>query len=463
MKKYLKQTLASSFIVLIITIVILISGVAVLGQNPHIPLIFSSFVVMIYGLLCGIEWKKLIRHIVSSISESIEVMIIICLIGVLVATLMASGAVPAVIFYGLKLLSPGVFLPFVLVICSVMSICTGSSWTTIGTIGIAFIGISHGLGIPLPITAGAILCGAYFGDKQSPVSDSTNFAAGVAKTGLYEHTKSMLYSTVPAQIIALIIFVVIGLFYRSKAIDYSQITVMQNGIYNNIKINVLLIFPIVFMMILIVRKIPAILTIILTIIVAGIIMIGVQSISVKDAFTIMYSGNVGTTGIEVVDKLLTRGGLTSMLSTIALMLISLMLAGLLQATSIIKVVLDSMRKHINSDFSLIFITLISTIILSFLASDPYLAMLIPANLFGLEFDNRGISRSVLSRTLEDGGTIICPMVPWGTNGLYCSATLGIPVLTYLPYYFLGFLDPIVAVINAKFGWGVIKNRVLKNS
>ena len=457
MKKHLNPSLASSLFVLIVAIAILIGGVAWLGQNPHVPLVFSCFVVMIYGLLCGVKWKDMITQIVSSISESVEVMLIICLIGVLVAVLMASGSVPAVIYYGLILLSPGIFLPFVLVICSVMSMCTGSSWTTIGTIGVAFIGISQGLGIPLPITAGAILCGAYFGDKQSPVSDSTNFAAGVAKTGLYEHTKSMLYSTAPAQLISLIIFIVIGFFYNSKEIDYSQIQIMQAGIHDNIVISILMILPIIFMMILIAKKVPAILTIISTIIVALIIMLAVQSISIKDAFTIMYSGNVGTTGVGVVDTLLTRGGLISMLSTIALMLVSLMLAGLLQATSIIGIVLDGLRKRINSDFSLIFITLVSVLVLSFLASDPYLAMLIPANLFGVEFDNRKISRSVLSRTLEDGGTIICPIVPWGTNGLYCSATLGVPVLSYLPYYFLGFLDPLVAIAIAKIGWGVTKS------
>ncbi len=451
-----KDTFLGSMLTLIIALFILIFGVTVLKQNPHIPLMFSSFILMVYGLLIGKKWDSLITKIVSSISDSIEVMIIICLIGVLIGVLMASGAVPSIIYYGLQFLTPSFFLPFVLIICSIMSICTGSSWTTIGTIGIAFMGISSALQIPLPITAGAILCGAYFGDKQSPVSDSTNFAAGVAKTSLYEHTKSMLYTTAPALLIAFVIFTVIGVKHADIVINKSQIEEMMNGIKDNMAVSIWLITPLIFMMILIAKKIPAILVIILTILVTVLCMIFVQGVSIEDTFSIMYSGNVGTTDIEAVDRLLTRGGMTSMLSTVALMMMSLMLAGLMQETGILSHLLKKLKKLTKTDFGLVTVTLVVTLLLSFFASDPYLAMLIPANLFGEEYEEHKLKRCVLSRTLEDGGTIICPMVPWGTNGLYCSATLGIAVTAYLPYYFIGYLDPVIAIIAAATGWGMHK-------
>jgi NhaC family Na+:H+ antiporter len=457
-----KDSFLSSVIALIISLGTLVYGVTILGQNPHVPLLFSCFVLMIYGLLIGKKWQDMMGSIVKSISDSIEIMIIICLIGIMVGVLVASGAVPSIIYYGLQFLSPTFFLPFVLIICSIMSVCTGSAWTTVGTIGIVFIGISEALDIPIEITAGAILCGAFFGDKQSPVSDTTNYAAGVAKTSLYDHTRSMLYTTVPAQLIALVLFTMIGWKRSKTAIDVNQINLMTNGIKNHMTVSVWLILLLVFMMVLIIKKVPAVLTIIFTICLAVLCMVLVQGISLEDSFTIMYSGNVGNTGIEEVDRLLTRGGMTSMFSTVALMLMSLMLAGLMQSTDVLKHILDKLHNITRSDFGLVTITLISVIILSFIASDPYLAMLIPANLFGEEYDKHHLDRSVLSRTLEDGGTIVCPMVPWGTSGLYCSSTLGVSVAAYLPYYFIGFLDPVIAVIAAATGWGMFSTRPPKD-
>ena len=190
-----KYIFPAACVSLLLAIGVLIYGVLVLKQNPHIPLVFSTVIIMLYGVMNGNTWQEMRAGMIESISESIEAILIICLIGVTIGTWMAGGTVPALIYYGFQIFSPRFFLVSVVVLCSVMSLVTGSSWTTIGTIGVAFMGISAGLGIPAGMTAGAILCGAYFGDKQSPLSDSTNFAAAVAKTDLYEHTRSMLYTT----------------------------------------------------------------------------------------------------------------------------------------------------------------------------------------------------------------------------------------------------------------------------
>lgn len=462
-KGILKATFLTNNIVLLLAVFILIYGVAFLGQNPHVVLLFSCSILLIYGFLIGKTWKEMRENIIKSISESIETMLIICLIGILVGVLMASGAVPTIIYYGLKIFSPLWFLPSTLILCAIMSLSTGSSWTTIGTVGIAFLGIGYGLGIPVGITSGAIICGAYFGDKQSPVSDSTNFAAAVAKADLYAHTRSMIYSTAPSFIISLIIFTIIGSKYHITNIDETQLLQITLGIKEVFKITPLLLMPLIVMTIMIIKKMPAIPTMLIAIGIAIFEMYIFQHQSFSEILSYMYSGFLANTGNATIDRLLTRGGLISMTSTVALMFMSLMMAGLMQATNVMDSLLNKLSKATSSQFGLIATTLISCILLSFFASDPYLAMLIPANILGKKYDDLGLDRSVLSRTLEDGATIVCPMVPWGTNGIYCASTLGISVSTYLPYYFMGFLTPLFSLILALTGIGIKKKREVNNA
>ncbi len=455
-KKTHTPTFASSLTALLIAVGVLIYGVAVLKQNPHVVLLFSCAVLLSYGFILGISWETMRESIIRSISESIETMLIICLIGILVGVLIASGTVPSIIYYGLRIFSPRWFLPSVVVLCSIMSITTGSSWTTIGTIGVAFIGIGYGMNMPIGMTAGAIICGAYFGDKQSPVSDSTNFAAAVAKTDLYDHTRSMIWSTAPAFLISLVIFFICSLKYQALATDESQILIIAHGIRDIFWINPILMLPLILMLIMIVKKLPAILTMMISIGLGVIEMALFQRQSIALILQYMYAGFISNTGIEAVDHLLTRGGLISMTSTVALMFMSLMMAGLMQSTGIMNQFLFKLNKVTRSRFSLVATTLISCILLSYFAADPYLAMLIPANVLGEKYDTFGLDRSILSRTLEDGATIICPMVPWGTNGIYCANALGISVSAYLPYYYMGFFTPIFSLILAATGIGCRK-------
>ncbi len=462
-KGILTPTFTTNIIALLAAVLILIYGVAFLGQNPHVVLLFSCSILLVYGLLIGKTWLEMRENIIKSISESIETMLIICLIGILVGVLMASGTVPTIIYYGLRIFSPSWFLPSTLILCAIMSISTGSSWTTIGTIGIAFLGIGYGLGIPVGITAEAIICGAYFGDKQSPVSDSTNFAAAVAKTDLYAHTRSMIYSTAPSFVISLIIFTIIGARYHIASIDESQLLQITSGIQQVFKLTPILLIPLVVMTVMIIKKMPAIPTMLIAIGIAILEMFIFQHQSFSEILSYMYSGFISNTGNAAVDRLLTRGGLTSMTSTVALMFMSLMMAGLMQSTNIMDSVLNKLEKATSSQFGLIATTLISCILLSYFAADPYLAMLIPANVLGKKFDDLGLDRSVLSRTLEDGATIICPMVPWGTNGIYCASTLGISVLAYLPYYFMGFLTPLFSLLLAFTGIGIKKKKKEKEN
>lgn len=450
-----ETTFGVSLLVLLLTVGVLLVGVVGLKLDPHIPILMSVTILIIYGVYLHVPWKEMRDSICNSISESIEAILIICLIGIMVGTWMSSGTVPIVIYYGLQIFSPSWFLLSVLLLCCLMSIMTGSSWTTVGTIGVAFMGVGIGLGIPAGLTAGAILCGAYFGDKQSPVSDTANFAAAVSKGGLYETVRSMIYTTGPALVVSGIIFVFFGFKYGSGSADVSQIQAITQGIDSSFNLSPVLFLPLVFLFAMIILKVPAIPTMIIGALMGTFLTFVVQGQDMASCLTFMHSGFVSETGFDVIDSLLTRGGLNSMASTVLLMLFSLSMAGLLERTKVMGNVIGKISGLTKNRTGLITTTLVMAIALTFFAADPYLAMLLPANAMGKKFDEQGIDRRVLGRTIQDGATVFAPLVPWGTNGIYCSLTLGVAVAEYAPYYLMGYFTPLFAVVCAVTGFGVL--------
>lgn len=451
-----KGTFGTSILMLFVVIVILAVGIIGCGFEAHVPITISCGLLMIYGLYyLNIEWTELRDSIVNSASASLECMIIILLIGCTVGTWVSSGTVPMIIVWGLKIFSPKFFLVSILIICALMSMITGSSWTTMGTVGVAFMGVGYGLGINPAITAGAIVCGAYFGDKQSPLSDTTNFAAAVAKTDLYKHVRSMWYTTGPALGVSAVIFTVLGLNISGEG-DTSAVTELVTGLESVFNFHIVLIVPLIIMIVLIAVKFPAIPTLLLCSIIGAFMTIVFQGATLKEAGTYWYSGYVGTSGIEAIDKLLTRGGLSSMYYTVALMIVSLMMAGLMERCGIIEALMSKLQNLTKTRVGLIVTQLISGYCLSYIAADPYLTMLLPANAFGEKYDELELDRSVLSRTLEDSGTLVAPMVPWGSNGVYAATALGVSTMSYLPYYFMGFINPIFSILCAVTGFGMIK-------
>lgn len=447
----------TSIIVFIMAVSMLLTGVILLKLQPHIPVLFSIVVILLYSVYLGIPWNEMREQIIKSISESIEAILIICLIGMTIGSWISSGIVPMVIYYGLRIFSPQYFLISVFTLCSIMSMMTGSSWTTIGTVGVAFMGIGYGLNIPAGITAGAIISGAFFGDKQSPMSDATNFAAAVGKSDLYEHVKSMIFTNEPAWLISFIAFFVFGLNYRHASADVEQINLIIQGLENTFQFNIFLLLPLIVLVALIVRKFPAIPTMMIAAIMGAVFTVIFQGTSIKDTLTYMHSGYIGNTGIDVVDQLLTRGGLNAMTSTVMLMLLSLTLAGVLERTKIMYHITQKFSGWIKNQFGLISTTLFLSLVLSFFAADPYLAMLLPANALGREYDRQGIDRCVLSRTIQEGSVASCPVVPWGTSGIYCATTLGVAAVKYMPYYIMGFATVIVTLICAVMGIGIKRN------
>ena len=449
-------TLGPSLLILLACVIILSVCIIGMGQDVQIPLALCTGLLILYGgLYLHISWKDMASSIVESVASGIEVFLIIFLIGGTVGTWIASGTVPIIIDYGLHIFSPKFFLVSILIICCIMSVVTGSSWTTMGTVGIAFMGVGEGLGINPAITAGCIACGAFFGDKQSPMSDSTNYAAAVAETDLYKHVRSMLYTTGPAIIVSGIIFTVMGLNSAGNS-DASVINEIITGLNDAYNMTPLLLLPLVFMVVMIILKVPAIPTMMICALLGVVFSIIFQGNTVAGAFTNMMSGYVGQTGNATIDQLLTRGGMSSMYGTIGIMCWSLSMAGMMMRDGIISSIMVKLESLTRNRTSLIVTHLISGYCLSFIAADPYLAMIIPAKAFGPKYDALGIDRCVTSRTCEDGGTLVCPMVPWGTSGVYTAATLGVATTAYLPYYLMGYINPIFVIICAVTGFGIIK-------
>lgn len=449
------STFIGSIIMFLICVVILSGTIIGLGQDVQIPLMLCCGVLLIYGIYgLKIKFTELTKSMVESVKTAIEVMLIILLIGGVVGTWVASGTVPIIIVYGLKIFSPKFFLPSICIICCIMSVVTGSSWTTMGTVGVAFMGVGLGLGVNPAITAGCIACGAFFGDKISPMSDSTNYAAAVAETDLYKHVRSMLYTTGPAIIVSLIIFTIIGMGHEGG--DTSTIKAIIDGLSSAYNLNPALLIPLLIMIILIVIKVPALPCIGICSLLGIIFGMIFQRHTLAQGLGFLMSGYVGNTGLQEIDRIITRGGMTSMYGTIGIMLWSLSMAGLFIRTGMIDAIMEKLRKATKSRVGLIMTHLLSGYVLSFVAADPYLAMIIPARAFGTKYDEMRIDRSVTSRTCEDSGTLVCPMVPWGTSGVYTATTLGVATTAYLPYYLMGYINPIFVVICAISGWGIIK-------
>lgn len=451
-----KAEFLPSLLVMVAAILVLVGGILVLKLDPHIPLIMCTFVLVFYGLYLGISWNDMMSSAVKSISECIEAIIIMMSIGMVVGAWIAGGTVPFIIYWGLKIFSPQWLLPFTVVLCALMSTLIGSSWTTAGTIGVAFMGIGMGLGIPAPIVAGAVVCGSFFGDTQSPMSDGCNFATAISGAGLYNGVKGMLISNVPALLISIVAYVFIGMNYSHVSADSaSGIAETLAGLEGAFNLTPAVLLPAALLIFLIVIKFPAVPTMIAAAFSGTLCAVLFQGEGLGAALGYMMKGYVGDTGVADVDKIVTRGGLSAMMSTVAIVILSMWMAGVLQRTGIMHAILAKIARIIRKPAGLVTTTTVMTYLFSYFAADPYLAMMLPSKAFAEAYDEMGYDRSVLCRSVSSA-VFFAPMVPWGSGGLYVAATLGVAVLDYLPYYFVGFLAPIITILCAFTGWGMYK-------
>jgi NhaC family Na+:H+ antiporter len=330
----------------------------------------------------------------------------------------------------------------------------GSAFTVMSTIGIAFFGIGTTLGLNPALIVGAIVSGSVFGDKMSPLSESTNLASAIVGADLFKHIKHLMWSTVPAFIVSLILFAVLGL--NNTNADLSEIDTVINVLESNFSISFWSLIPIALMLICAWKKIPAIITILLNVIVA-VIMIIIQDPSVKIAniATVVESGFISETGNTQIDLLLSRGGISSMMPTVALIILTLSLGGILMEMGLITTVINSLVKRLNATWQLIVVTLLSSIGVNIFIGEQFLSVILPGNAFKEAFKEKNIDPVVLSRTLEDGGTVINYLIPWGIAGSFVASTFGVPTLVYLPFAFFSLLSPVFSIISAVTGIGVL--------
>jgi NhaC family Na+:H+ antiporter len=364
------------------------------------------------------------------------------------------------IYYGLQILSPKIFYPTVVIVTAIVAASIGSSWTTVGTIGVGLIGIAHGMDMSLAVTAGAIVSGSYFGDKLSPLSDTTNLAPAVAGSDLYTHIKHMLWTTVPSMVIALIIFTIIGLNASGEGNMLLKDQTLA-AIDANFNTSPWLLVPVLVVLVLAILKLRPFPTILLGALTGGILAVIFQPdqitqfvnrpdlsksmVMIAGVWKAMYTGFTTSTGVENIDQLVNRGGMNSMLEVIWLILSALMFGGVMEETGKLKRLVQTLLKLVHSTGSLIATTIFTALGVNIVASDQYMSIVLPGRMFKMEYERRGLAPENLSRTLEDSGTLTSPLIPWNTCGAYMAGTLGVATLAYLPFTFFNLINPVVAI------------------
>jgi len=395
--------------VALIPVVFLVAALAVtikgFGLDPHIPLICAAAVAAIVAVLHGVRWKELEQGMVQGITLAMGAILILMVVGTLIGTWILGGVVPTMIYYGLKVLSPGIFLAATMLICSIVSLGTGSSWSTAGTVGVALIGVGSALQIPLPMVAGAIISGAYFGDKMSPLSDTTNLAPAMAGTDVFTHIRHMVYTTAPGYVIALAIYGFIGLRYAGGRLEAQEITVMLDTMQQSFTIHPLLLLPPVLVIAMVVRRVPPLPALLAGTVLGGVCAIAAQSSSLADVVAAAHTGYVSETGVDMVDGLLTQGGLMSMMDTVALIMCALSFGGIMERTGMLEVIAQSLLRLVKGTGSLVATTIFSCIGMNAIASDQYMAIVIPGRMYRNAFAKQGLHPKNLSRALEDSATL----------------------------------------------------------
>lgn len=434
-------------ILLVIAFVVAALLYTVIGYDGYIqiPLICGGAFAAIVAILNGWKWSYLEKGILNSIDGAMQACLILLAVGCLIGTWIEGGVVPTMIYYGLMLLKPGIFLVATCIICCIVSLATGSSWTTAGTVGIALIGVSSGLGIPLPITAGAIISGAYFGDKMSPLSDSTNLAPAMAGSNLFDHIRHMVWTVTPSLIISLILFAIIGMRY-SGSTNTDQMTELMTVIQENFYISPILLIPPAFIILMVIFKIPALPGLFAGGVLGALCAVFFQGTNFMETMTyVMYDGYVSETGVEFVDNLLSRGGLVAMMYPITIVFCAMVLAGVLDASNMIHTIVMSLMRFVKGTGSLVLLTVITCISSNLLCADQYVSIVVPGRMYKEIYEDRRLKNKNLSRVLEDAGTMTSSLIPWTTCGAYMTATLGVATLAYMPFCFLNLCNPIVSV------------------
>ncbi len=435
-------------------VVIMSVGIVVFEVSPHIPMFIGVIFASLMALRLGYKWDVVESMMITGISRAMQAILILMIVGMLVGAWILSGTIPTMIYYGLKLLSPSIFLVATVLICSVTSLATGTSWGTMGTMGLALMGIAAGLGVPVGPTAGAILSGAYFGDKLSPLSDTTNLAPAMAGTDVFSHVKFMMKATITAYVISLAFFGVYGFMHASNGhADTSQLDILMNGIKDNFNVNPILLLPPLVVILAIALKMPAIPGITLGVIVAAVMApIFQKDVTLGSILNSAMSGYTMESGIESLDNLLTKGGLMGMAESILMTMIAMMFGGIMEATGQLNVIINAITKYVKSGPALIGVTELTCIASNVTMPEQYISILVPGRMYAPAYRKAGMHPAALSNALESAGTVTSPLVPWNTCAIYIKKTLGIQNTgIYAPWAIFNIAMPIVTFVFAFLG------------
>ncbi|KRM96998.1 Na+ H+ antiporter [Liquorilactobacillus aquaticus DSM 21051] len=448
-----KISLLETSIVLAVIILSISLSVIVLKVTPSIAILFSISLTMLYAWMRRFPLALLNKGIISGIQPGIVPIFIFILVGSLIAVWIKAGIIPTLMVVGFKIISIKFFVPSIFVVCAVVGSAVGSAFTVMSTIGIAFFGIGTTLGLDPALVVGSIVSGAIFGDKMSPLSESTNLTAAVVEADLFKHIKNLMWSTVPAFICSLILFCILG--WNNHSASLKQIRNVVSVLEENFSISFWAVIPILFMFICAWKKIPAVFTILLNICISvGMIFIQNPHTSFKSLGTIIESGFVSHTGNKQLDLLLSRGGIESMMPTVALIILTLSLGGLLMETGLIETAMNAIAHKLVSTSSLISATLLASIGTNIFVGEQFLSVILPGNAFKSVYKKKQLDPVVLGRALEDGGTVINYLIPWGVAGSFVAGTFGVPTLTYLPFVFFSLFSPLFSFLSALTGIGI---------
>lgn len=440
------------------------------GAN-QIALIMAACIALVVGVKNGYSWQEMEAGIIKSVSLSTGALLILFSVGSLIGTWILAGTVPTMIFYGMKLLDPDYFYAASCLLCAVVALSIGSSWTVAGTLGIALIGVAGAMGLSVEITAGAIISGAYFGDKMSPMSDTTNLAPAVAGSELFSHIRHMVWTTTPSIIIALAGFLFLGLNSDSAG-GASDLVATMSLLEAQYHPGLHLLLPLLVVLVLAYKKLPAFPTVILGTLAGAICAVIFQYDGVikfvsddslpaivallKGVWVAMFDGYKANTGDAVLDNLLSRGGMSSMVNTVWLILCAMAFGGVMEKTGLLKRLLQGVLKMVKSSGSLIITTLASCIGANLITGDQFIAILLPGRMLKVEYEKHGLAPVNLSRALEDSATITSPLVPWNTCGAYMASTLGVATIAYLPFAFFNLVCPLVSAAYAYYDFKIEK-------
>jgi Na+:H+ antiporter, NhaC family len=458
------------FLITLLSFNVYLYGDDSLGGPNQLALLLSAAFASLMGVKNGTSWKSILEGISKSVASTTPAIIILLLIGSLAGTWLISGIVPTMIYYGLQILNPKIFLAAACIICAIVSLASGSSWSTVATVGIALLGIGNALEISEGLIAGAIISGAYFGDKLSPLSDTTNLAPAMAGTDLFTHIRYMMYTTIPSYVIALILFLFIGLSFENSQ-NTSDINNLLAAIEGGFNVSPWLFLVPVVVLLLIIKKVPALPSLLVGTLLGGLFAIifqpdliktlsGIDNNMLKASYVAIINAMGGETAITtsnaMMNDLLSSGGMYGMLNTIWLILCAMCFGGAMEATGALKKISQSIIQYAESTGSVIATTACTCLFFNLTASDQYLSIVVPGRMYADTFKKKGLAPENLSRTLEDSGTVTSVLVPWNTCGATQSAVLGVATMAYLPFCFFNIISPLMTILYGYLGFKIKK-------